>query len=93
MKNLLKIKPEDWAKEREIRQFSFFLQSAVIFTLIAIPFCLLINFLLNFINEDWKIDSIIVTSIIGGTSLAFSQWSGLESNYRKSVKNRKGREV
>jgi len=86
MKNPLKIQAEDWVKEREIGQFSFFLKSAVIFTLIAIPFCLLINFLLNFINEDWKINSIIVTSIVSGTTLAFSQWSGLESNYRKSVK-------
>ena len=72
MKNPLKIQPEEWIKEREIGQFSFFMKRTVVFTLLMFPFCLMLNFLLGFINEEWKISSIISSAFSGGSAIALS---------------------
>jgi len=44
MKNFLKVKPEDYVKEREIGQTSFIIQRAVVIALFLVPLNLLIWF-------------------------------------------------
>ena len=46
----------------------------------------MLNFLLGFINEEWKISSIISSAFSGGSAVALSEWIGLESEYGKSRK-------
>ena len=86
MKNPLKIQPEEWIKEREIGQFSFFMKRTVVFSLFFIPINLLINYLLSFINDDLKISAPIRMAIILAIGIAAGEWWGLESEYRKSIK-------
>jgi hypothetical protein len=92
MKNSLKTLSEDWIKEREIGQFSFFMKRTVVFSLFLIPLNLFINYLLSFINDDLKITAPIRMAIGGAVGIAASEWWGLESEYRKSIKKEKSGE-
>lgn len=88
MKNPLKIQPEDWIKEREIGQFSFVLKRAIIFTLILLPIYFVFDYFLSLINEDWRLSGVVRNAVISGLTLSVSERYGLESEYRKLVKNK-----
>ncbi len=89
MKNFLKIKSEDWKKERELGQLSFVIKRTIIFTIIIAPLCLAANYLLSYESEDFKIGSSIITAIGVSIGNAISEWYSLESAYQKSMRKEK----
>ena len=89
MKNPLKIQPEEWIKEREIGQFSFFLKRTIVYSLFFIPINLIINYLLSFINEDSRMSAPTTMAIGFAIGIAAGDWQSLESEYRKSIKKEK----
>ncbi len=88
MKNPLKIKPEVWAKEREIGQFSFFLKRTIIFTIILFPGLFLVNFFLSYTNKSLRFVEIIGNAVSIGIATAAGEWWNLESEYRKIQKEK-----
>ncbi|MCY7347883.1 MAG: hypothetical protein LH614_16925 [Pyrinomonadaceae bacterium] len=88
MKNFLRIKPEDWEKEREIGQISFIIKRTIIFAIFLIPLNLLSNYLLSDTKEV-RPGINIFTGVTMSVAVSINEWIGLEYQYRKSVrKNR-----
>ena len=86
MKNFLKIKPDDWKRERKIGQVSFILKRAVIFAIILTPLNLLVNFLLLSENEKFRPGAYIFRAIIMSVGFSVGEWAILEYEYRKNMR-------